>query len=161
LSLFKNGRSFGKVSFDANTLRKERDKRNQVISYLTAAEAKVVGLDTIIKSIPLNTFPANSCNGFTNYSPRWWRTPVEPPFRNNRVESRWRRYVYGIPVYNKDQTEITMSVDKNNGNTATGLVGYSGEDKSVYNKQGKDGYFNKEKMPAYSHSFFIVWYIIE
>jgi hypothetical protein len=61
VSLFQGGKSVASRTFDANTFRKVRDKRTQVISYLNAQEARVVGLDTIIKSYSINTFPATTC----------------------------------------------------------------------------------------------------
>lgn len=71
-----------------------------------------------------------------------------------------RRYVYGIPVYNLRQKETTFSVDKNNGNTTTGLVGYShdvpnADNTAIGNHQGKDWYYNSEEIPAYAHSFLL------
>jgi hypothetical protein len=155
LSLFKNGRATGTVNFDGNTLRTQRDKRNQLISYLTAREAAVVGLDKAIKVYPVNSFPANSCqDGFTEIN-RY--SGMRQPHHLSEItvlNPDGRRYVYGIPVYNKKQVEITMAT--RTGDNATGLVSYdSTKDKSTNNAQGKDGYFNKEEMPAYSHSFLL------
>ncbi len=156
LSLFTNGRATGKVNFDGNTLRKQRDKRSQVISYLTAREAAEVGLDKVIKVYPVNSFPATSClGGFTSIK-RY--DGIRQPHHLSEItvlNPDGRRYVYGVPVYNAKQVEVTMSTARQKGNNATGLVRYDGTDKSGDNNQGKDGYFNKEEMPAYSHSFLL------
>lgn len=66
------------------------------------------------------------------------------------------RYVYGIPVYNLAQKEISFSVNKGNGDVQTGLTSYvEGQDNTTQNSNGKDGYFSKEEIPAYAHSFLL------
>jgi hypothetical protein len=69
-----------------------------------------------------------------------------------------RRYVYGIPVYNLKQKEITFAANgKDRGNAQTGLVGYTnGTDNTAGgNRNGKDWYYNSEETPAYAHSFLL------
>ncbi len=76
----------------------------------------------------------------------------------NVLNADGRRYVYGIPVYNLRQKEVTFAVDgrNNRGNEETGLAGYNhGTDNTAKNKQGKDWYFNSEETPAYAHSFLL------
>lgn len=67
-----------------------------------------------------------------------------------------RRYVYGVPVYNLLQKDLTFSVDANKGDKATGLVGFvSDTDNTINNQLGNDHYFSKEEMPAYPHSWLL------
>jgi hypothetical protein len=66
-----------------------------------------------------------------------------------------RRYVYGIPVYNLIQKEVSFSVNSNSGNIQTGLTAYSSQDNSTHNSEGKDGYYSREEIPAYAHSFLL------
>lgn len=67
-----------------------------------------------------------------------------------------RKYVYGIPVYNLGQKEVTFSVDKANGNINTGLTRYTPNwDNTVNNNRGRDNYFSAEEMPAYAHSYLL------
>lgn len=68
-----------------------------------------------------------------------------------------RRYIYGIPVYNLLQKEVSFSVDgDHNGNRQTGLTSFFyGKDNTTKNTEGKDGYFSKEEIPAYAHSFLL------
>jgi hypothetical protein len=156
LSLFKNGRATSTISFDANTLRKQRDKRSQVITYLNAREAAEVGLDKKIKSYHLNIFPSSSCSQAVDEICRY-----DNAYRREHQVSEisvlnadGRRYVYGIPVYNKTQVDVTMAT--NPGDNATGLVTYTPDkENTTGNDRGKDGYFNKEVIPAYSHSFLL------
>jgi hypothetical protein len=67
-----------------------------------------------------------------------------------------RRYIYGVPVYNFLQKDVTFSVDANKGDKASGLVSYDPNvDNTVSNQNGNDNYFSKEEMPAYPHSFLL------
>lgn len=68
-----------------------------------------------------------------------------------------RRYVYGLPVYNLKQKEVTFSANgKNRGNLITGLVGFDSTiDNTTGNQLGKENYFNSEEVPAYAHSFLL------
>lgn len=67
-----------------------------------------------------------------------------------------KRYIYGIPVYNLQQKEVTFSVKKDSGNIAKGLVRYvPGTDNTVDNKNGLEHYFSSETVPAYAHSFLL------
>ncbi|WP_315819558.1 hypothetical protein [Paraflavitalea speifideaquila] len=154
LSVFNAARMDRKVLLTGNTVRKERDKRTQVISYLTAREAAIVGMDKVIKYYPVNVFPNNYCG--INYNTLERIDNKRQPNHLSEItvlNGDGRRYVYGIPVYNTRQEEVTMSTDT--GSTTTGLVGYTGSDNSVDNSRGKDGYFNREEMPAYAHSFLL------
>ena len=66
-----------------------------------------------------------------------------------------RRYVYGIPVYNIVQKEVSFSVSGGAANMATGLTAYSDQENSTRNNSGKDGYYSREETPAYAHSFLL------
>ena len=66
-----------------------------------------------------------------------------------------RRYVYGIPVYNLVQKEVSFSVNSDSGNVQTGMTAYSAQDNSTNNNSGKDGYYSREEIPAYAHSFLL------
>lgn len=155
LSLFKSARATGTISFDANTIRKQRDKRGQVITYLNAREAAEVGLDKKIKSYEVNSFPSSGRSGGTPI------TRYDSSFRREHhlseisvLNADGRRYIYGIPVYNTKRVDITMATDT--GNKSTGLVNYEpGRENKPGNDRGKDGYFNKEVIPPYTHSFLL------
>jgi hypothetical protein len=74
----------------------------------------------------------------------------------NVLNSDGRRYVYGIPVYNLKQKDVTFSVDAGRGSSKDGLAGYTpGQDNTVDNSQGNDHYFSSEEVPAYAHSFLL------
>ena len=61
LTLFNNARPIGTIALDNSAYKTQRDKRTQVISFLTAREADVVGLDRKIKSYFVNSFPGFGC----------------------------------------------------------------------------------------------------
>jgi hypothetical protein len=154
MALFKNGRKFDTITISKDVVRKNREKRKQLISYLTVKEAKVAGLDKEIKAYHVNKFPNGSCNGYD---------PVDRASEERRahhiseltvLNDDGRRYIYGIPVYNKKQIEVTMSTGLGDNNT--GLVDYTpGVDNSSQNNRDKDGYFNKETLPRYAHSYLL------
>lgn len=70
-----------------------------------------------------------------------------------------KRYVYGLPVYNLKQQEVTFSAERTRANAVEGVVDYtsSGKDRddSTSNHNGNEHYFNKEEIPAYAHSFLL------
>lgn len=135
-----------------------RDKRNQVISYLSAAEASIAGLEKEIYSYKLNVFPLGACD-----SSAYIKIPrIDGTVRKSHHISEMtvlnpdgRSYVYGIPAYNLSEEEATFSVNHSVAQTSTGLVSYSANDMSENNSQGKDGYFNKQTTPSYAHSFLL------
>ncbi len=150
----------GNMPMAGAILKRKRDKRSQVISYLTAAEAQYAGMETAIKSYPVNVFPKGKCDNSFESIPR-----VEGQSGVRRanhlseitvLNSDGRRYIYGLPAYNLQQKEVTFAVDKNSGNPATGLVGYiPGNENSVNNNKGKDNFFSSEKTAPYAHSFLL------
>jgi hypothetical protein len=63
LSRYHDKRPIGKILLTPqNTIKTERDKRTQVISYLTAAEADVAGLSKYIESYTSNQFSISACS---------------------------------------------------------------------------------------------------
>jgi hypothetical protein len=68
-----------------------------------------------------------------------------------------RRYIYGIPVYNLKQKEVTFAVNKDSGDRSTGLAKYvpGRENTAIGNHEGKDNYYSSEEVPSYAHSFLL------
>lgn len=79
-----------------------------------------------------------------------------------------RRYVFGLPVYNHFQNDVTFAVGETlygnqsytpiNDNDFSGLLQLGseyGELDSPNNKSGIDQYFSDSKTPAYAHSFML------
>ena len=65
-----------------------------------------------------------------------------------------RRYVYGIPVYNFLQRDVTFAVNHPS-DPNTNIIDYANGDNSVNNQKGQDWYYSSETTPAYAHSFLL------
>ncbi len=138
--------------------RVNRDRRNQVITYLTAAEASSVGLQKKILSFPLNIF--NSFPKPLGYQPQSLVrvTPDRKGHHLSQIESvqpDGMRYVYGIPAYNLTQKEVSFSVSPTGLHCKTGKVRYTAIENSKGNKSGQDQYFNSVETPAYAHTYLL------
>ncbi|MCU7549881.1 PA14 domain-containing protein [Chitinophagaceae bacterium LB-8] len=140
-------------------VKKQRDKRSQVISYLNAEEASQFGLDKLIQSYQENAIPVGDCKDIVASEPRIDEN--RKPHHLSEIDvlnGDGRRYVYGLPAYNLEQVDATFAVKKEEEpqNLAAGLVKYTpGTENNVNNPEGKDGYFSKEIIPAYAHSFLL------
>src|SRR5690606_36909835 len=117
----------------------------------------LVGLDKLIYSYTENEFKPGSCDdplyivGFRRYS------DIRSLYRRkhhisqvNVLESDGRRYVYGLSVYQITQKEVTFSVT---GTAQDRLVPYESysqnpdnPDNSVFNKKGRDGFYQREEL---------------
>ncbi|MDB5202922.1 MAG: hypothetical protein JWQ27_2331 [Ferruginibacter sp.] len=157
LTMFKNAKAIGKVSLDGSAYKSNRDKRTQVISYLTAEEASMIAQDTAIKSYGINQFPKTSCD--SNFQVIKRVGDIRKPHHLSEISvlnADGRRYVYGIPAYNIGQEDVSFAVNKKTGVDADGLVNYDmGVDNSYDNNKGKDNFYNQEAIPAYAHSFLL------
>lgn len=134
-----------------------RQKRNQLMSTLTLAQATDYGLDTTI----YNRNNVSGMNISTDAKPH--HIAEVTALRNDGS-----RYIYGLPAYNNEQKEITFnsssqktassqgagSVNNKYSNT-TGFVSYKANDISIGNDNGVDNYFNSIKTPAYAHSYLL------
>lgn len=158
LSKFNKLQPTGSVQLASPIMKTSRDRRSQVMSYLSAAEARQVGADTLIRSYPVNSFPLGNCA--TNFDTI---KRVDGVIRKAHHISEvtilnpdGRRYIYGIPAYNLVQKDATFSVDQRDADVAKGLVAYNpSQDVSANNNEGKDGYFNLQTTPANAHSFLL------
>src|SRR5690606_23059008 len=63
-----------------------------------------------------------------------------------------KRHIYGIPVYNYRQSDVTFNVQGRSVNQEEGTVNYLDDDNSTANERGADHYFQKESLPGYAHS---------
>jgi hypothetical protein len=157
-----------------NTFRKKRDKRTQVISFLTAKDADYIGFDRHIKSFPENNFALRICppnepetnpkdffkNDIIRRVPYDGQAPSLAYRKKNHisevtVQEGSKRYIYGLPVYELAQSEVVMSVEPRPVD-AFGQVPYqAGVTNSTNNKEGKDGLFQKETLDPFPHSFLL------
>lgn len=161
LKRFDKQKPTGSITVNGPIIKNKRDKRSQVISYLTAEEAQKVGLDMVIRSYPINTFPKSNCdNSFEVVNRNEGVNGTRKPNHISEItvlNTDGKRYVYGIPAYNYLQKEVTFAVSKfNDGTNNTGLVSYSpGMDNSSNNTNGRDNFFSSDQTPGFAHSFLL------
>lgn len=155
------GAPMGAVSLagaDTVSATPSRDKRTQIVTMLSAADAARIGLEDSLRSYQ-STLDGNNNLSYTPI-------PRVGGYRKGHhisevsvLESNGMRYVYGLPVYNTIQQDFTFSV-RQTGNTATNLVGYSSDEtttgsQEITGSNGIDGYMNMQQTPAYASSFLI------
>jgi hypothetical protein len=143
--------------FNASLVKTSRDKRTQVISILRASDAANFGLDHSILNYPVNSFILANCgipSGVTTESRVNYYRKAHHFSQVTVLNNDGKRYIYGLPVYNLDQEEVSFSVSS--GRAAGNSVGYQpGSDNTSHNQLGKDYYYSREKIQPYASSFLI------
>ncbi|MEP6713560.1 MAG: hypothetical protein ABJA37_14135, partial [Ferruginibacter sp.] len=164
-----------------NTIKSKRDKRTQIITFLTAEEAARIGFDRKIYSYDTSTakiiFSAecnkagidsisriNVSNSGSQAVPD--ASLIDLYRKPNHISeidvlgTDGRKYIYGLPVYNTRQVDVSFSID--NGDNVTGKSTYTkdvddntGDDDNIGNTKGRDWYVQQEETPAYTHSFLL------
>jgi Tfp pilus assembly protein PilZ len=145
----------------------KRKVRNQVISYLTAKEANKVGLDKNINSYSPGVVSAYGCDdsGIENIL-RIGGDKRDHHISEVRItQATGQRYVFGVPVYNNLQREVTFSVDADNmisngtdnvNSSDYGLVSYQANvDNSTRNDEGKEKYFSANQIAPYASAYLL------
>lgn len=138
------------------TLRKgQREIRNHVMSYLTAAEASKYGLERGIRSYNPGSLAYDSSGrfAFNGYKKAHHISEVSV------TDDGGQRMVYGIPVYNVEQQEITFAVNGLSGAALTqarktGLVNYAGDPATNHN-YGRDQLYSNTTTPGYATSYLL------
>ncbi|MBC7873802.1 MAG: hypothetical protein H7Y01_07400, partial [Ferruginibacter sp.] len=133
--------------------RDKREVRNTTFSYLTAKEAANHGLDKTIKDLKPDSIVISGCStgGINSTINRTSEYRKGHHFSEITVTGDdGKRSVYGLPVYNTHQEEVSFSVAQNLGVRNKGLINYSSQDNSTANQKGKENYFSKEKTPPYA-----------
>lgn len=141
--------------------RMQRDRRNTTFSYLTASDASKFGLDTAIYSYPYNQLLVGSCSATPLAISRV--SDIRKAHHISEItetDQQGKRFVYGIPVYNLKQDEVSFSIDgATAANRASGQIAYSSggpnPDNSIYNNKGRANYFSKESLPPYATSYLL------
>jgi hypothetical protein len=139
--------SAGAVTPVNNNQRQKREKRNQVLSFVSKGELQEnMGLDALIPtSTQALIAPAHHVGEITT------------------LNTEGARYVYGIAAYNNSQEEVTFAVGNtrsNNvhspqGNCGLGTIVYNENENTNSNQWGVDNYFSKVSTPAYAHSYLL------
>jgi hypothetical protein len=138
--------------------RDKREVRNTTFSYLTAKEAANHGLDKTIKDFHPDSVVISGCTGggiksVINRTDGYRRGHHFSEVTVTGDDGK--QSIYGIPVYNTYQEEVTFSVTENLSLRNKGLINYSSEDNSISNKKGRENYYSREKTPPYATSYLL------
>jgi hypothetical protein len=142
-----------------------RKRRSQVVDFLTADQATLVGLDKRIRSYNNQTIlaPAVDTLLYTSIARDTLYRKGHHLSQIDVTEPNGKRYVYGIPVYNTRQEDFTFTVCGSTLSTpaSSDKVGYSGQEinpfmnPAILGTCNRDGYAQVTQTPAYSHSFLL------
>lgn len=127
--------------------KQERDPRTINIQYLTAVEATNFGLNKLIDVYSVNNFDCSS-PGFKAAINRV--TTEKKGHHISEITATnidGMRYVFGLPVYNLKQDEISYTLEGNEFVDTNGLVAY--DPNIVKGQNGKDGFYEQTTTPAY------------
>lgn len=155
----KSGTPNGILDIVNTTESSNRKKRSQVIDFLTAQEASVVGLDKVIRSYSDQTLIAQDTLVYESIPRVGGYRKAHHISQINVTESDGKRYVYSIPVYNIVQKDFsfsaggTISSDNSTIGFNTSDTGRSSQYLQVHSS--KDGYIQTTETPAYAHSFLL------
>jgi len=136
--------------------RTQRNRRNQVISYLTAEEASRFGHEAFIRSYSFDSnhdaipYDANGQLAYLEFDRVENDRPAHSISEITVLQPNGTRYVYGMPVLNKRKREVTFNASGLSPDCQTNQVTYTpGQDNSIQNERGLDHYFNAQETPAY------------
>ncbi|QEC44787.1 hypothetical protein [Pseudobacter ginsenosidimutans] len=165
LARVNNGRTIGTtqklvarggIESAVSDIRKvDREVRTTTMSFLNAIDASKYGLDKKIK----------------NTSHTGQNVDIERVALNLReqhhisemtvTDNEGKRIVYGIPVYNNFQQEVSFSVAGPSNASAmekarrTGQIAYQGLDNTLANDKGREKLFSRERVPSYATSWLL------
>ena len=134
--------SSGAVIPVTNNQRQKREKRNQVLSFLSNQE-----LQDDMGVMDFSGAPA----------------PNHHIGEITTLNTEGARYVYGMALHNTLQEEVTFSVGQTRDGTSynhtpncgTGTIQYSPNDDSKSNSWGVDNYYSRVRTPSYAHSYLL------
>ena len=139
--------------------RDKRETRNTTFSYLTAGEAINHGLDKTIKDYNPDSLSFGGCNtgGIRNSFSRVGGYRKSHHISEVTITGDdGKRSVYGLPVYNTYQEEVSFSVPQNLAMRKKGLIHYNNaSDNSTENANGLENYYSKEITPPYATSYLL------
>jgi hypothetical protein len=161
--------NFSQAIIPAGNQRTQRTPRTTSFTALTAKEARASAI------LPLQNYAFNNFNwyyknqvdksGTINNTAQGYsktiidRTAGKPAYHTSEIrvtDNAGARYVYGVPVYNNVQEEVTFAKPGDTSNVSSGLIRYTpGKDDGSENNNGLDNYFDKISTPAYAHSYLL------
>lgn len=158
----RRGDESGETTFNAaaEVMRRKREARLETMSFLRADEAQQAGLErSLYSSGGLVLYDD------INLTYDVHRRPM--PRIDNRREPHHisemsvnredgTRYVYGLPVYNTEKTEVSFNASGLSPDPGSGMVTYTpGTDNSSANRRGLNHYFSKTQTPPYAYAYLL------
>lgn len=135
----------------------KREKRTQVVNMLTAGEASMFASNRVLRNYSGNlvadTLEYSTIPRVSDYRKAHHISEIDV------LEQSGMRYEFGLPVYNKKQSDFTFSVN-NTPNPATNIVEYDTDDPTtdsrwMRNSSRIDGYVQIQRTPAYASAFLL------
>lgn len=157
-SLFGNGRATKVLrkkdspDLDGDTYaRVLPDKVNHEITTLSAEEASQYALEKLIPDYRENTL-ITATNAVENWISRVGQYRKAHHISQYTItQDDGQRMVYGTPVYNTRQEEVSFAISHNASQLQKGVAVYKpGIDNSYLNTNGKDHYYHKSMLPSYT-----------
>lgn len=140
-------------------VRQKREVRNTAFNYLTAREAAHHGLDKSIRDYHPDSVLTGDCTsdvGVRSYGRTGGYRKGHHMSEVTITADDGKRTVYGLPVYNTYQEEVSFSSKPDLTKRKKGLISYvDGRDNSLNNKNGLENYYSKEITPAYAASYLL------
>ena len=134
----------------SNMLNTVQPVRQSTINYLTASEADKIGFDKQIKCYNFNNTPAPPLIRTSGYRKGHHLSEISV------TQPDGMKYVFGIPVYNLSQKEVSFNVTGNVTDPIRNLVHYTENvDNTSGNNKGIDNFFESTLTPAYVTQFLI------
>lgn len=146
-----------------------KDKLGEVFGYLTAAEAAKYGLEKNIPSYPSGSIVLKGCNDGAGVVTQHSRTEAATGKKKHHIsevtvlDRSGTRHVYGVPVYNIRQDEVSFSVPYNETARKKGLIQYANLQDSVPVNSSDSRFsstdyrfsFNKQRMRGYATAYLL------
>ncbi|MCE3226612.1 MAG: hypothetical protein K0S32_1163 [Bacteroidetes bacterium] len=128
----ENSVTFGLIN---KNKRNKRIKRNQLFSHLTVDECQTLALQTSLYSQMVKPNNGHHIGQITT------------------TKTDGTRYVYGLPVYNNYQKEVSFNVSGFTNVPTNNMVSYTpGVDDTENNTKGTDHFFTSTETPAYVYA---------
>lgn len=138
--------------------RNQREVRNTTFSYLNASEAAKHGLEKDIIDYKPDSIAVSGCSSGAIKTVIDRKSGYRKKHHISEITitgDDGKKSIYGIPVYNTYQEEVTFSTSQNHSARSKGLVSYTSTDNSKSNNSGRDNYFSKEKTAPYATSYLL------
>ena len=115
------------------------------IQYKTAVLAKQFGLNKTIDAYPVNDFACDNkiqkLDRVNNFRKDYHISEI------TATNTDGMRYVFGLPVYNHVQKEVSFTLDKTQLPNASELVTYNSN--ASWGDNGRDGFYESTELPPY------------